>query len=64
MQTPDHLDQASIDEARVRVDRDEIALRDLVRELCPGPHRVVQHRDGKPSWCRACGRTARGVVVR
>ena len=59
----DRLDQARIDAARVRVDLDEIALRDLVGELCPGPHRAVQHRDRKPPWCEACGRTERGRVV-
>ena len=59
----DRLDQARIDAARVRVDLDEIALRDLVRELCPGPHWVLQHRDRQPPWCKACGRTERGRVV-
>ena len=60
----DHLDQTSIDAVRDRVDRDEIALRDLVGKLCPGPHLPKQHRDRKPPWCRECGRTARGVAVR
>ena len=60
----DHQDQTSIDRARVRVDRAEIALRDLVRELCPGPHWVMQHRDRQPPWCEACGRTERGLMAR
>ena len=60
----DHLEQASIDAARAHVDRIEAALRDLVDQLCPGPHLPKQHRDGQPPWCRACGRTARGVAVR
>lgn len=24
-------------------------------------HLLTQHRDGKPPWCRACGRTADGA---
>ena len=27
---------------------------------CPD-HRPVQHRDGKPPWCKTCGLTAYGV---
>ena len=27
---------------------------------CPD-HRPVQHRDGKPPWCKACGLTACGT---
>lgn len=26
-------------------------------------HALVQHRDGKPPWCRTCGRDARGVRI-
>lgn len=25
-------------------------------------HKPVQHRDGKPPWCRACGKTAANTV--
>lgn len=28
---------------------------------CPD-HQPVQHRDGKPPWCKTCGLTAYGVV--
>lgn len=30
--------------------------------LC-ADHRPIQHRDGKPPWCRTCGRTADGVEI-
>ncbi len=35
-----------------------------VRAACPGPHKLVQHRDGKSPWCRVCGYTAGGVRVK
>jgi hypothetical protein len=28
-----------------------------MRARCPGEHRYVQHGDGKPQWCEACGLT-------
>jgi hypothetical protein len=28
----------------------------------PHVHAPVQHRDGKPPWCRVCGLTANGTV--
>lgn len=31
---------------------------------CPGPHAPVQHRDGKPQWCRLCGTDANGCQQR
>lgn len=31
---------------------------------CPGPHVYRQHRDGKPSWCKACGYTSAGRLVK
>lgn len=48
--------------------RDEFAISEArlgehVADHCPGPHRVVQHRDAKPAWCRTCGRTWDGHVV-
>lgn len=30
--------------------------------VAAGSHRPVQHRDGKPAWCRLCGLTADGNV--
>lgn len=39
------------------------ALANDVADACPGPHRVVQHRDHKPPWCRACRRTAYGLPI-
>ena len=32
------------------------ALYVAVIGACPGKHRSVQYRDGKPPWCKACGR--------
>lgn len=31
--------------------------------LCPGPHILRQRRDGKPPWCKRCGRTDRGELA-
>lgn len=41
----------------------QIGLSALLLASCPGPHRYVQHRDGRPPWCRACGYTAAGDPV-
>lgn len=32
-------------------------LADAIREACPAghSHAYVQHRDGRPAWCEACG---------
>ncbi|BAL87324.1 hypothetical protein AMIS_21040 [Actinoplanes missouriensis 431] len=38
--------------------RDNLA--DALAEECPGPHRLVQRRDGLPAWCEACGYTEDG----
>ncbi|GAA2527719.1 hypothetical protein GCM10010201_28180 [Pilimelia columellifera subsp. columellifera] len=38
-------------------------LSDYVKYLCPGPHKPTQHRDARPPWCKACGRTATGGLV-
>lgn len=35
-------------------------LHRAVVDACPGPHAVVQHRDGQPPWCEACGRGVDG----
>ncbi len=32
------------------------------RLACPGPHKVVQFRDGKPPHCKVCGKTATGEI--
>jgi len=42
----------------------EKSLQDFVKKLCPGEHNPTQHRDAKPPWCKACGRTARGLLIR
>ena len=38
-------------------------LADLLTAACPGPHRFVQHRDGKSPWCNACRHTALGQHI-
>lgn len=47
------------------------ALHELIRQhrahvaaLCPGVHKPVQHRDGRPPWCSACQRTIDGIHLR
>ena len=44
----------------------EAALDAAVRELCPAGdgHRPVVHWDGRSAWCKRCGRTGRGEVVK
>lgn len=52
---------AELQQATVAADE---ALRAAVLEACPGEHHPVQHRDRRPPWCKACGRTARGVLAK
>lgn len=35
-----------------------------VESLCPKPHVVKQHRDGRIPWCERCGRTVRGIKIK
>ena len=37
----------------------DVALGQTVH-YCPN-HAPTQHRDGKPKWCNACGRTTSGI---
>lgn len=40
------------------------ALLAQIDKMCPSEHHApVVHRDDKPSWCNACGRTKLGVLV-
>lgn len=48
---------------RAEVNRAEQALKDMVVEKCPGPHKPIQHRDHRPPWCQTCGRTTRGIRI-
>ncbi|HEY6115301.1 MAG TPA: hypothetical protein VI172_05030 [Candidatus Dormibacteraeota bacterium] len=48
---------------RLRLLDARIALCDLIRDACPGPHKAVQHRDGRPPWCRVCGYTDDGTNI-
>lgn len=41
-----------------------LALVDAIRESCPGPHLLVQHRDRKPAWCEACGYADDGARIK
>lgn len=40
-----------------------LRLADLIRGMCPGPHRYVQHRDTLPPWCPACGYGQTGARI-
>lgn len=53
--TSDDIDMAS-DELHDALEN----LHKLMREACPGPHRIAQHRDDKPPWCRYCRRQSNG----
>ena len=41
----------------------EWARTDFARRTCPGVHDPRQHRDGKPPWCRHCGRDRYGAQI-
>lgn len=61
-------DQAEIDALRKRRDNAQRRLIETVEGSClgvlGGGHQPRQHRDGKPPWCGACGRTADGLLAR
>ncbi len=42
--------------------RDNLA--DALLEECPGPHAVIQRRDGQPAWCEACGNAEDGTRMK
>jgi hypothetical protein len=57
---PDNTTSDDIDRAADGL-RDALELvHQLMREACPGPHRVMQHRDNRPPWCRYCRRLSDG----
>lgn len=54
-------------EAHLAYLRSELAnatakLARAVKEYCPGPHELKQHRDRLPRWCETCGRDAKGQM--
>jgi len=51
------LGQGGSKAARRAMARLQVTLQDR----CPGEHRYVQHRDGKPRWCESCGLTNIGL---
>jgi hypothetical protein len=53
----------TIDAAAARAMRAHDRLHKLMAAHCPGPHEFVQHRDGRPPWCRACHRINDGRWV-
>ncbi|GAA0528593.1 hypothetical protein GCM10010172_06480 [Paractinoplanes ferrugineus] len=53
----------AIAEMRKNINTAQMQLAAMVMTACPGPHRPTQHRDRKPPWCSACGRTADGVQI-
>lgn len=41
------------------------AVEELVSSMCPDEeHKPVDHEDGNPPWCDACGRTADGEQIK
>jgi hypothetical protein len=57
-------DQSYLDDLRDAVGAAEYDLWNEVENLCPKPHRAVQHRDGMQPWCNRCGRTDRGALIK
>lgn len=55
--------QRRIDKLRGEYLEAERALIGAVIAACPGPHRLVQHRDGRLPWCPKCRRTEQGHQV-
>lgn len=53
-----------IAEARRQVQEAGLRLAGLLRALCPGIHRFIQHRDLRPPWCPSCGYGQDGVRYR
>lgn len=49
-----------IDAASTTLIKSASHLTQLMREHCPGPHNMRQHRDGQPPWCKACKRATDG----
>jgi len=49
-----------IDKAANFADLAALRLQTLLEEHCPGPHRYVQHRDGRMPWCPRCGYQSNG----
>lgn len=41
----------------------QIQLAGLILGACPGPHRIVQHRDPWVFWCETCRYTTVGDRV-
>lgn len=60
------LSKELIREFAARVIDAKLDLADLIRSRCPGPgvHAYVQHRDGRPPWCEACGYTESGSIAK
>jgi hypothetical protein len=51
-----------LSELRSQLDSAQTRLAHYVSLLCPGPHRLIQHRDRRPPWCPECGRDNRGII--
>jgi hypothetical protein len=58
--TPMH-DAIALLSADIRRSQESLAA--LLLAVCPGPHRLVQHRDRRPPWCKACRYTSDGRQV-
>ena len=56
-------EQGNLDYLREEADGAEATLYFAVVDSCSGDHKTAQYRDGKPPWCRHCGRTDRGKRI-
>jgi hypothetical protein len=54
----------AIAEARGLVESAQRHLALAILTACPLPHDFVQHRDGKPPWCKTCGYAVTGERVK
>lgn len=55
--------EEQITEARNELHAVKRKLDFLITVACPGDHALVQHRDMKPAWCEACGRSSMGLTI-
>lgn len=56
--------ETQIETARAEYFAAQKNLSALVTGACPGEHKPVQYRDGKPPWCKHCGRSGLGQQIK
>jgi hypothetical protein len=62
MAEPDPRDLIAAVVATARAARER--AEELIAANCAGPHRYVQHRDGREPWCPVCGYGDSGSQLR